>query len=248
MRGLLVIEPLYHQIVAGNKTQTRRSGGLEEVNKNPDEWTKVLFTYDSKVEQPYTLTFLFQNNIDQAPGICKPRYKVGEVLYLKEPFIFLKSDKVDFWNGFAYKFGAKHGTATSDRGCELGGPDFKWQNKLFMPAAAARAFVKITNIRCERLLDISDDDCIAEGIEHAVSIPLHGERYIGYKNYMRSKNAGIDMEHSCEYYLDMFPHRPDLSAKKDSFLSLYRFANKSKTADNIWVWVYEFQYLKDYKL
>lgn len=258
MRGLLAIEPLYHQIVSGNKTQTRRSGGLEEVNVqgiegdglwdwSPDDWgiKGATVVHDEVGFGFEAITFI--NKKDESTVRCKPRYKIGEVLYLKEPFIFLESDKVDFWNGYAYKFGARHGAATSDRGCELGGPDFKWKNKLFMPAAAARAFIRITGIRCERLMDISDEDCIAEGIEICESIPIQGERYKGYKNYLRSKNGGRDMLHSCEYYVDMFPHRPDLSAKRSSFLSLYKFANKVKEVPNLWVWVYSFEYIKNYK-
>jgi hypothetical protein len=57
-----MIEALYHQVIAGNKTQTRRSGGLEEVNgrkatkskpailTNPNNWklgARIVGVYDS---------------------------------------------------------------------------------------------------------------------------------------------------------------------------------------------------------
>lgn len=39
-----------------------------------------------------------------------------------------------------------------------------WNNKMFVTAKTMPHQIKITNIRCERLQDISEDDCLAEGI------------------------------------------------------------------------------------
>ncbi|MCC8153091.1 MAG: hypothetical protein LIP01_02065 [Tannerellaceae bacterium] len=80
----------------------------------------------------------------------KPRYNVGEKVYLKEPYIKLTNpDGSDY---FGYKYG-------SDDVIK-----YKWQNKLFMPADAARYFIEITGVKVERLRDISEEDCIREGI------------------------------------------------------------------------------------
>ncbi|MDR2913450.1 MAG: hypothetical protein LBV74_01210 [Tannerella sp.] len=76
------------------------------------------------------------------------QYKVGEILYLKEPYFI---DEVD---ALHYKF--------SEDGKENG---VNWKNKLFMPASAARYFIRITAKRQECLQDISKEDCIKEGIE-----------------------------------------------------------------------------------
>ena len=43
--------------------------------------------------------------------------------------------------------------------------DKGWKNKMFVKAELMPHHIKITNIRCERLQDISDDDCIKEGVE-----------------------------------------------------------------------------------
>lgn len=39
-----------------------------------------------------------------------------------------------------------------------------WNNKMFVTAKTMPHQIKITNIRCERLQDISTDDCLREGI------------------------------------------------------------------------------------
>lgn len=242
MRGLLMIEPLYHQTVAGRKTQTRRSGGLELVNgckatktkpaiiSNPDDWNKHAIgvglnspkeSFDNLIElfegrevkhHSPLMEVLFYNVKNGKMVTCKPRYKIGEVLYLKEPRYTTGSNPIP---QYSFDLIGNNVRILNDK-------DTIKLNKLFMPAESARAFIKITGLRCERLLDISDADCITEGIEeHPRAIfAVHK-----YKNYTG----------------DILPIKA-----KDSFLSLYKFANKVKEVDNIWVWVYEFTYLKDY--
>ena len=47
-----------------------------------------------------------------------------------------------------------------------------WANKMFVKAELMPHYIKITNIRVERLRDISDEDCLEEGIGTSGSINL----------------------------------------------------------------------------
>lgn len=228
MRGLLAIECLYHQIIAGAKTQTRRSGGLEAINdKYIDNWRRVEDGLENGV-----FSVIFKDGLI-GTEICKARYRVGEVMYLKEPISTRKylightkeNGLISETWGNLYKYSGKENHGITKEGMIMPYIIEKWSNKLFIPASAARAFIKITGIRCERLLDISDEDCIAEGIE-TIEAP-GGILDMCYKHY---------------------PLNSYILTPKNSFLSLYKFANKVKEIDNIWVWVYTFEYLKDYKL
>lgn len=227
MRGLLMVECLYHQTTKGFKTMTRRSGGLDAVNgckatkkkpaivTDPDKWFMIEERRDGSFHFEEKPTGKWKPLLDYR--ICKPRYRVGEVLFLKEPYGEFKVGNTTLYN---YYFVA----------CDAVKKVVKWKNKLFMPAAAARAYIRITGIECERLLDISDQDCISEGIE----LFYDGENSKpAYKNYSTDK------------YADAIFFKP-----KESFISLYKFANKMKPGaeiPNLWVFCYSFEYLPNYK-
>ena len=51
MKGICMKDFLLKQFKAGNKTMTRRTGGLEDVNEDPDRWTySPLFGYYDRLD------------------------------------------------------------------------------------------------------------------------------------------------------------------------------------------------------
>ncbi len=107
----------------------------------------------------------------------EPPYKKGDTLYVRETWSFLPC--VDC---------TREGTACGrpcviyeDRdsvseGCfvyRAGHPDpdrVSWSPSIHMPKAAARIWIKVTDVRVERLQDIDDDGIVAEGLE--IGIPF----------------------------------------------------------------------------
>lgn len=93
---------------------------------------------------------LFKATVSELKTVTRrmnDRYKVGEILYLKEPYR-IETDKV-----VRYKYTSIH-------------PDReKWSNKMYMPEKAARYYIEIISKRNERLQEITEEDCIREGIE-----------------------------------------------------------------------------------
>lgn len=53
--------------------------------------------------------------------------------------------------------------------CIVGSKNRGWSNKMFVKPELMPHQIKITNVRIERLQDISDDDCLAEGVEEIIS-------------------------------------------------------------------------------
>ncbi len=82
--------------------------------------------------------------IDDAP------YRPGDILYVRETFFEYKGH-------FYYKADGKH------EGLARMGIYFKWRPSIHMPCKAARIFLRVTDVRVERLQDINDDEALKEG-------------------------------------------------------------------------------------
>lgn len=94
-----------------------------------------------------------------------------------------------------------------------------WNNKMFVKAELMKQFIKITNVKVERLQDITGEDCLKEGIEEH----LKGVQY-GF-----SSNIG---------YIGQYP----FVTPREAFASLIdRVSGKGTWDSNPWVWVYEFE-------
>lgn len=242
MRGIMFIELLYNRTVQGFKTMTRRTGGLDAVNQAPAEWDHAGWQLDTKSGKHQAI---FINIITKQEITCRPLYGADNVVYLKEPVFIQKAHEYNF---HTYKY----------NGAPLGFEVPKYINKMFMPASAARAFIDITGIKVERLHDISDQDCIAEGIEEfkAQIETFNIDEIIEQKplEYYDPLSRVIGNKVSKEYpeyiYKNYFNKHIPASAKQ-AFFSLFKFANKLKaTADipNPWVFCYSYKYLPIDKL
>lgn len=151
---ILFSTPMVQAILDGRKTQTRRTKGLEFINDSYSEW-KYLGTNDDGLH-------LMKNEHDATNGIKCPYGKPGDVLWVRETWGH------EYGGGYLYKASHEHMQ-------KVGGlTDHKWRPSLFMPREACRLRLKITNVRVQRLWDISGPDCWAEGISHA---GWNSERY-----------------------------------------------------------------------
>jgi hypothetical protein len=201
MKGICFKEPLFHAVVNGTKTQTRRIIEPQPIDK-PEfyaffkRWVYWLFGESNPVK--------------------KPRYKLGEKVYLKEPYYHFIPNSLEDAIGIRAKTFYKYycGIETNHR------DDKKWKNKLFMPAKYARYFIEITGVRCERLQDISDGDCEREGI-----CPVWENGFIvAWSNKSDGKTY---------------------TTRKESYAALIDKINGKNTWEiNPFVWVYDFKLVK----
>lgn len=74
--------------------------------------------------------------------------------------------------------------------------DKGWKNKMFVKAELMPHHIKITDIRCERLQDINESDCIKEGVRYYSIV----NRFVIW-DYDKSKDFLFDTAKECFLYL-----------------------------------------------
>ena len=212
IKPILFNTSMVQAILEGRKTSTRRiAKGLKDAIKE----TKGDFKWD------YNNSFM--NDIcllSEAP------YKIGDVLYVRETWkvehtygdeftdirfkadneiVHLKELKEETYEKIV-KFESKSG----------------WQPSLFMPKEAARIFLRVKDVRVERLQDITDEGALDEGITKHLRCKL------GYT----SKNSEEEF---------------NFTQARDTFKLLWNTTVNKKDLDkygwnaNPYVWVIEFK-------
>jgi hypothetical protein len=139
MKGILFNEltGMLSAVQSGLKDLTRRLGGLEYINKEPDRWRYVGNTEESDIPYPADLgkrgvpwfSFVPVNN-NSVNWINQPRYSVGEILYVKESWLFCIDD--EFLEGMESRL-VYRSSIHPDWFVSLKEkhPEYKWSNPMF---------------------------------------------------------------------------------------------------------------------
>lgn len=217
-------------VLEGRKTQTRRIitcpqtfkgqyvAGFHVYKRKSDGFVPEICMYD-------------EDERDFEGGQILPKYKVGEIVAVAQSYKTID----DFYKAaFSYNHSV-HGMTI----CEFDGVSDKdikkwnmiavnyrgkksWTNKLFVKPELMIHFIRITNVRIQRLQDISDDDCLAEGIIKWDA----GQKDIPFHTYPNAKN-------------------PDFDTPKEAYAELIdKVGKKGDWESNPYVFVYEFELVK----
>jgi len=150
---LLLSAPMARAYGADLKDRTRR--GL----RVPKRWGDVdLREYDLEYHYPVTGEVSFSHKVTKERVVFRLPYRVGRTIVFKETWCEYRKGR------YIYRADYDQFTPISDG---IGGP---WKSALFMPIIAARFTPRILAVRVERLLDITEEDAIAEGMQ-APGIP-----------------------------------------------------------------------------
>lgn len=123
-------------------------------------------------------------------------------------------------------------------GCTRDMPGYN--NKMFVRADLMPHQIRITSVRIERIQDISDEDCIKEGIEE--DAPYYWVSINRCLPDWRKLNEAVsDMYPNLDGKVS--PHFWD-SPKKAFAALIKKMAGKKAWDDNLWVFVYEFELVK----
>ena len=85
----------------------------------------------------------------------KPSYEVGEIIYIKEKLHKNSDNGISFEDGESLQY-----------------TNWEWKrdvlSPMFMPAGCARLFLRIIDVKTERLHDITENDAVAEGMPNRI--------------------------------------------------------------------------------
>lgn len=203
-KPILFSTPMVEAIINGSKTQTRRLiKPLQNINAN------YLGHADLGDGEEYDFCASGWRNPDI---VLKSKYNVGNILWVRETWRL-----TDFLHPSDDNYGFVYKASENGKLWQSSDESWNWKPSIFMPKEACRLFLEVTNIKVERLQEISEDDAIAEGVD---------KEFDTYLDYEQKDTLG-------SYYL--------LSAR-DSYESLWAKINGQKSWDeNPYVWVITFK-------
>ena len=201
-------------VLNGSKRMTRR---ICKVQRPSDEW-RIVFPIIEQLINPECLPYAYawrNDKTEEYTDWCVPRYKVGEIVEVAQSYstVFNEMMQKDSDYDLYEKF--RDYSTHDSKG---------WSNKMFVRADLMPHQIQITDIRLERLQDISDEDCIAEGI---------------YKGQCGS----IDTHFMDAYYFkgNIQPY----CTPRDAYAELIdKVSGKGTWESNPYVYVYEFKVIE----
>ena len=246
MKPILFNTEMVQAILDGRKTQTRRAvntillpntKGFDKVDirnnilYNTDGFELYITSNTEKSKDGlfggYTSAYRNGGISSRTEQYIKPQYKKGDILYVRETFNTFGNITMENEVGVRYKADDKEIIYTYDNMgdyvCQYVFND-KWKPSIHMPKKYARIFLKVTDVRVERLHDIEDDtdNFLSEG--YPISYELQDPR----RYYSDDMHREVDYCEDCmiEWWEELWN-----STSKDGY----------KWEDNPYVFVYEFE-------
>lgn len=225
IKPILFNTEMVRAILDGRKACTRRL-------VKPQPKSKLCYTFarsdsgtwgypDKTAHEIWGEEYKLPDNIakDELNKRWNPPYHTDDILYVRETWHkYTKRIGKGESCRLAEFYGYKASVANSEDAEE------PWHPSIHMPKGAARIWLKVTNVRVERLQDITPKDAESEGVGN-----LFYED-IGYSE----KNYGTEVD-------------PEYGIAKEQFAWLWESTIKKSDLDrygwdaNPWVWVIEFE-------
>jgi len=256
---ILFTNMMVQAILAGRKTMTRRLSRLDIINKNPNGFEFIGELVPNHKQGPAPVFRFEESETRNLIDIPCPYGQPGDVLYVRENWKLVNWCFDDGEATLEFEDGSKETFVTPDDDNDKGylwivrqyeklltkgiaapeehdespikftGVRHPFSPSIHLPKWCSRIWLEVTNVRVERLQEITEADAIAEGVERWTETRLKSQP-THYKCYSDFDNPA-DPATYC-------------SLAKDSFESLWDLINGRESREaNPWVWAVSFKVL-----
>ena len=215
-------------VLARQKTMTRRTAKLPADLEPQDVWNPVM-GIDERGWVYFTLDRIDGKQLD-----LYPQYRVGETVAVAQAY----SDIIALVTSTITPH--SHDWMRTEQG---------WNNKMFVKARHMPHQIRITNIKLERLQDITDEDCRKEGIIPITFRQWHKQdfddlspqRYTDHDVWTLPKfREGIE-----DSWAESEPDEYMAETPQVAFAVLiFKLMGRKVWERNPWTWAYEFELVK----
>lgn len=167
MKPILFNTEMVRAILEGRKTVTRRVVKLpSQVAVLQDNGLYTLFAEGTCYED---------QRLEDIAEYCKKPYKVNDILYVRESYMPAGCRMCEVYECYGscgcpdYLYKADFGENDLEEFKEDG---YKWKPSIHMPKEAARIFLRVTDVRVERLQNMGKEDALKEGINPKLCVNL----------------------------------------------------------------------------
>lgn len=163
-RPILFSAPMVKALLAGTKTQTRRIVGIDTLKRSDTpgyDWTwRGQAPIRSIAQQRRHPRGCWQDATESDLLRLCPYGVLGDRLWVREAFTHITG------NGIRVHYRADGEPTDREGRVLLTEPGLRrWSSSIHMPRRASRMTLEITEVRVQRLHDITDEDARAEGVE-----------------------------------------------------------------------------------
>ena len=153
MKPILFNTEMVRAILDGRKTTTRRPVKNLAIFDNGDGYFTAKEIHKGEITEYLNETFGGSYDFVVGNAIQYARYQKGNILYVRETF------NSDWCDHTIYK---ADGGSAKDAGYAK---EPRWRPSIHMPKEAARIFLRVTDVRAERLQDITEEQAKKEGFK-----------------------------------------------------------------------------------
>ncbi len=189
-------------VIEGRKTMTRR---ISNALNNPDISDISGLVIDDKGKAKVVITYSTGEK-----GLIYPHFQIGDIIAIAQPY-YVTAQQNREWLYLQLAANDQYLINLIDSG--------GWENKMLVSACYCPISIRITGIKVERLQDISEEDCLREGI--------------------RFYNCGIDYGFTTKGLRERYGN-----AKEAFAVLIDRVSGIGTWESNPWVFAYEFELVK----